>query len=59
MKKELYQLAVINRDPINNKRGIIKIETKELIFEMPRGHIKYTRFNLILIGKYKIILGML
>ncbi len=35
------------------------METKELIFEMPRGHIEYIRFNFILIRKYKVILGIL
>ncbi len=35
------------------------METKELIFEMPRGHIEYTRFHLVLIEKNEVILGML
>ncbi len=35
------------------------METKELIFKMPRGYIEYARFNLTPIRKHKIVLGML
>ncbi len=35
------------------------METKELIFKIPRGHNKYARFDLALVRKHKVILGML
>ncbi len=53
-----YKLLVVNREAINANRGIININTKELIIEMPRGHLEHIIIDVVLIGQYEIILGM-
>ncbi len=45
-----YKLLVVNREAINANRGIIDINTKELIIEMPRGHLEHIIIDVILIG---------
>ena len=58
VKQEAYALTVVNREAINSKEGIVKVKTNELQFKMPRGHIKLIMFNIVLLGHYKVILGM-
>ena len=59
VKQEAYALTVVNKEAINSKEGIVKVKTNELQFKMPRGHIKLIIFNVMLLGYYKVILGML
>ena len=50
IKVILYELLVVNRETINNNRGIIDIKTNELIMEIPKGYLEFIIFNIILIG---------
>ncbi len=45
-----YKLLVVNREAINSNRGIVDIKTKELIIEMPRGHLERIIIDVVLIG---------
>ncbi len=45
-----YELLVVNREAIKSNRGIIDIKTKELIMEMPRGHLECIIIDIVLIG---------
>ncbi len=45
-----YKLLVVNREAINANRGIVNINTKELIIEMPRGHLERIMIDVVLIG---------
>jgi hypothetical protein len=44
-----YKLLIINKEVINNNKGIINIEINELIMEMFKGHLEFITFNVILI----------
>ncbi len=45
-----YKLLVVNREAINSNKGIINIKTKELIIEIPRGHLERIIIDIVLIG---------
>ena len=49
VKITLYKLLIINKEVINNNKGIMDIKINELIIKMLKGHLKFIIFNIILI----------
>ncbi len=49
VKTSPYKLLVVNREAINTNRRIIDINTKELIIEIPRGHLEHIIRDIVLI----------
>ena len=45
----LYKLLIINKEVINNNKGIINIKIKGLIIKIFKGHLKFINFNVIFI----------
>ena len=50
IKAIFYKLLVINREAINANGGIVNIEIKELIMEMPGEYLEYIIMDMIPIG---------
>ncbi len=50
VKTAPYELLVLNREAINSNKGIVDIKTKELIIEMPRGHLERIMLDIVPIG---------
>ncbi len=50
VKTSPYKLLVVNREAINANRGIIDINTKELIIEILGRYLEYTIIDMVLIG---------
>ena len=44
-----YKLLIINKEVINNNRGIVNVKINELIIKMLKGHLEFITFNIILI----------
>jgi hypothetical protein len=44
-----YKLLIINKEAINNNKGIINVEINELIIKMLKGHLEFITFNIIII----------
>ena len=56
VKITLYKLLIINKEVINNNKGIINIKIKGLIIKIIKEYLKFINFNIILIRKHEIIL---
>ena len=50
VKTAPYELLVVNGEAINANEGIMDIETKELVIEIPRGHLERIIMDMVLIG---------
>ena len=57
-KKNLYPLVTISGDPILYKNGIIYLKTGLVELEI-KGKSVIISFNILLLGKDKIVLGIL
>jgi hypothetical protein len=49
VKTTLYKLLIINKEVINNNKGIVNVKINELIIKMFKEHLKFINFNIILI----------
>ena len=45
-----YELLVVNGEAINANEGIVDVETKELVMEMPGGYLECITMDIVLIG---------
>ena len=45
----LYKLLIINKEIINNNKGVINIKINELVIKIFKGHLEFITFNIILI----------
>jgi hypothetical protein len=58
VKTAPYELLVVNGEAINANEGIVDVETKELVMEMPGGHLERITMDVVPIGQHEVILGM-
>ena len=44
-----YKLLIVNKEVINNNKGIVNVKIKRLIIKIFKGHLKFINFNIIII----------
>src|SRR5436305_5825851 len=49
-KLNLYPLVLVDREPYNEKGGIVDEETEELSITFAKGHTKRIRFDVVSLG---------
>jgi hypothetical protein len=58
-KEELYVLTIANRSIVNKESGLVCYKTKLLFIAVGKSYIKEIRLDVVALGNYQVILGML